>query len=771
LRAGSAEVICLDSAAAAVEQQSSQNPARAGDPGNVAYVIYTSGSTGRPKGVQVTHANVLRLFAATADRFRFDARDVWTLFHSYAFDFSVWEIWGALLHGGRLVVVPYLVSRAPQAFVELLRRERVTVLNQTPSAFRQLIQADAAGHDGERLGLRLVIFGGEALELESLEPWFARHGDAAPQLVNMYGITETTVHTTCRPLTRADAAAGRGSLIGSPLPDLRLYLLDGQLRPVPVGVPGEIFVGGAGLARGYLNRPDLTAQRFVPSPHGTTPGARLYRSGDLGRYLADGDIQYLGRADQQVKIRGFRVEPGEIEAALAGQAGVREALVLAREDEPGEKRLVAYLVTGPESEPDVGQLHARLKQSLPDYMLPSAFVLLDALPLTAHGKVDRRALPAPTAARPTTTAYVPARTPAEEEMARLWAEVLGVERVGVYDSFFELGGHSLLALRLLAEVERKFGVALPLSTIFRAENVATLSRDLTPRPETGGGTSLIRIQPQGSRPPLVCVHPVGGSVFCYWELARCLGPEQPLYALQAPGLNGGPALATVPEMAAHYLAELLQARPQGPFYLGGWSFGGVVAFEMAQQLRARGQEVALLALFDSYSPLHESQTQADVNDESQVLSRLIADVAGMSGQALAASPAQLRDSYAEFCRLELDAEDRLRYAWEQGRKLGLLPPHIDHQYFRRLYNVFHGNVRAARAYEPRAYAGRTILLAARDADETRFGDPSLGWGRFAVGPFETQLVPGNHYTILAAPQVQAVAAALRAQLTDAARPA
>jgi len=303
---------------------------------HLAYVIYTSGTTGKPKGSMITHRNVARLFAATDPWFRFDERDVWTLFHSYAFDFSVWEIWGALLYGGRLVIVPYLTSRSPEAFYELLAAESVTVLNQTPSAFRQLIQAEESV-GLKPLRLRSVIFGGEALELQSLKPWFDRHGDRMPQLVNMYGITETTVHVTYRPIGSADLAAAAGSVIGVPIPDLQIYILDPQRRPLPIGVPGEMYVGGAGLARGYLHRAELTAERFVPSPF--PDSERLYRTGDLARFLAGRDIEYLGRIDHQVKIRGFRIELGEIESVLCRHSQIREAVVLAREDSPGSKTL------------------------------------------------------------------------------------------------------------------------------------------------------------------------------------------------------------------------------------------------------------------------------------------------------------------------------------------------------------------------------------------------------------------------------------------------
>ncbi|HEV2844113.1 MAG TPA: amino acid adenylation domain-containing protein, partial [Thermoanaerobaculia bacterium] len=381
-----------------------------------AYVIYTSGSTGRPKGVVVRHGNVTRLFTATEPWFGFGPEDVWTLFHSYAFDFSVWEIWGALLYGGRLVVVPYWVSRSPEAFYELVRDERVTVLNQTPSAFRQLIWAEESGP--AELALRYVIFGGEALEPASLAPWFERHGDERPRLINMYCSTETTVHVTWREIRRDD----RVSAVGCPIPDLGVYLADPALNLVPLGVPGEILVGGAGLALGYLNRPELTAERFIPNPFGE-PGSRLYRSGDLARRLPDGDLEYLGRIDHQVKIRGFRIELGEIEAALVRHPAVREAVVLVRED-----RLVAWVVGEAVT---LSDLRAFAGAHLPDYMLPSALVVLEKLPLTANGKVDRKALPEPEAPAAEAGGLLAPRTLGEEVLAGIWCEVLGLDRVGV----------------------------------------------------------------------------------------------------------------------------------------------------------------------------------------------------------------------------------------------------------------------------------------------------------------------------------------------------
>jgi amino acid adenylation domain-containing protein len=441
-------------------------------PCNLAYVIYTSGSTGTPKGVAVTHANVVRLFNATEQWFDFNENDVWTLFHSYAFDFSVWELWGALLYGGRLVIVPYLVSREPGAFYELLSKEQVTVLNQTPSAFRQLMQAEPA--EAAPLALRYVIFGGEALELQSLGPWFERHGDEQPLLVNMYGITETTVHVTYRPIRKTDLEKASGSVIGERIRDLQTYVLDAAQQPVPIGVAGELYVGGSGLARGYLQRPELTAERFVPHPWGEA-GDRLYRTGDRGRYLANGELEYFGRVDRQVKVRGFRIELGEIEAVLAQHKDVRESVVIARDDD-GDTRLIAYVVAGQEQVLTVSELHAHMKERLPEYMVPSAFVLLDKLPLTANGKVDRRALPAPTGSRPELTQdYVAPRTGVELAIATMWTAVLGVERVGIHDNFFELGGHSLLATQIVSRLRDTLKIELPLRHIFEYPTVHALA--------------------------------------------------------------------------------------------------------------------------------------------------------------------------------------------------------------------------------------------------------------------------------------------------------
>ncbi|WP_443047994.1 amino acid adenylation domain-containing protein, partial [Streptomyces sp. H39-S7] len=452
--------------------------------GSAAYVIYTSGSTGRPKGVVVPHHNVVRLFSSTDGWFGFGPDDVWTLFHSFAFDFSVWELWGALLHGGRLVVVPFAVSRSPEEFLRLLVTERVTVLNQTPSAFYQLMQADREAPEiGRDLALRYVVFGGEALDLRRLTDWYDRHPHNAPTLINMYGITETTVHVSYMPLhpdlTRTGSDGGNGgstaSVIGQPLRDLGAYVLDGALRLTPPGTAGELYVTGAGLARGYLGRAGLTAERFVADPYGPA-GTRMYRTGDVAQWTADGVLEFVGRADDQVKIRGFRIELGEIEAVLSALSAVGHAAVVVREDQPGDKRLVAYVVAGSGATLDPAQLRTQLAEALPEYMVPSAFVALDALPLTVNGKLDRKALPAPEVSA--SQGARAARTPQEEILCGLFAEILGTPRVGIDDSFFDLGGHSLLATRLVSRIRSTLGVELAISTLFEAPTVARLAAEL-----------------------------------------------------------------------------------------------------------------------------------------------------------------------------------------------------------------------------------------------------------------------------------------------------
>ncbi|MGW2649907.1 non-ribosomal peptide synthetase [Streptomyces sp. NPDC001393] len=590
-------------------------------PGHPAYVIYTSGSTGRPKGVLIPHRNVVGLFTATED-FAFGADDVWTLFHSYAFDFSVWELWGPLLYGGRLVVVPYDVSRSPADFLKLLARERVTVLNQTPSAFYQLIQADAEA-PGQELALRYVVFGGEALDLGRLAEWYARHASNAPVLVNMYGITETTVHVTRIDLDEHSAARYRASVIGPAVPGLRAYVLDANLRPTPTGVTGELYVAGYGQARGYHGRPGLTASRFVACPYGE-PGERMYRSGDLVRWSRNGQLEYVGRADSQVKIRGFRIELGEIEHALAGHPDVAQAVVLVREYQEGDKRLVGYAVPEPDATLDAGELSAYLHQRLPDYMVPSALIPLAEIPLTSNGKLDRRALPEED------TRAVTGREPRnayEEKLCALFGELLGRENVGIDDGFFALGGHSLLATRLSVRIRKEFDIDIPIRTIIKYPTVAELAALMlaggvpTDDADTFAVLLPLNSDPGTGKPPVWFFHGGGGLGWAYYSFAAHL-QDRPAYALQSRGSDGvEPLAASAEEMIEDYVTQILKIQPEGPFHLIGWSYGGTVVQAVADALDRRGHEISLVAILDAqpgghgFRQVHADKQSSDYRAE------------------------------------------------------------------------------------------------------------------------------------------------------------
>ncbi|QEU93750.1 non-ribosomal peptide synthetase [Streptomyces kanamyceticus] len=667
-------------------------------PRDPAYVIYTSGSTGRPKGVVVTHHNVTRLLTATDHWFGFDENDVWTLFHSYAFDFSVWELWGALLYGGKVVVVPHLTSRDPGAFRALLADEGVTVLNQTPSAFYQLAAADREDGTGRELALRYVVFGGEALELGRLDEWYDRHGDSGPTLVNMYGITETTVHVSYFALDRATAASSTSSTIGVNIPDLRVYVLDDRLHPVPPGVTGEMYVAGEGLADGYLGRPDLTATRFVADPYAALfgeSGSRMYRSGDLARRRADGALEYFGRADHQVKIRGFRIELGEIEAVLAGHPAVADAAVIVREDVPGDKRLVGYAVA---DGADPAALREHTAAELPVHMVPSAVVLLDRLPLTSNGKLDRKALPAPERPASAATGRAP-RTPREEQLCAIFAEVLGADRIGVEDNFFDLGGHSLLAVRLAGRVKAAFGAEVSIGTVFQSPTPAALDAALDA--EAGHHDDpldvLLPLRPArpGDAAPVHCVHPAGGLSWCYAGLIRHLPADVPIYGLQAQGVGTATASLELPrtleELAAHYVARVREVQPTGPYRLLGWSTGGIIAHAMAAHLQETGHEVELLAILDAYPA--EGFRELPVPDEAEALESLLT----MGGYG--------PDSLAGKALTTSNVIDVLR---REGSPLAALPPAT----FEALRDIYLNTNHLVRAYDHRRFDGDVLFFRA-----------------------------------------------------------
>ncbi|MDR4228225.1 amino acid adenylation domain-containing protein [Bacillus mojavensis] len=657
-------------------------------PFNTAYVIYTSGSTGVPKGVMIPHQNVTRLFGATDHWFRFGSDDVWTMFHTYAFDFSVWEIWGPLLHGGRLVIVPHDISRSPEAFLRLLVKEGVTILNQTPSAFYQFMQAEREQPDlGQALSLRYVVFGGEALELSRLEDWYHRHPEQAPKLINMYGITETTVHVSYIELDRNIAAIRANSLIGCGIPDLGVYVLDERLQPVPPGVAGELYVSGAGLARGYLGRPGLTAERFIADPFGP-PGTRMYRTGDVARRRADGSLDYVGRADHQVKIRGFRIELGEIEAALVQHSQLEDAAVIVREDQPGDKRLAAYVIPSSEETFDTAELRRYAAERLPDYMVPSAFVTMKELPLTPNGKLDRKALPAPDFAA-AVTGRGP-RTPQEEILCDLFMEVLHLPRVGIDDRFFDLGGHSLLAVQLMSRIREALGVELSIGNLFEAPTVAGLAERLEMGSSQSALDVLLPLRTSGDRLPLFCVHPAGGLSWCYAGLMTSLGTDYPIYGLQARGIGQQEALPkTLDDMAADYIEQIRTIQPKGPYHLLGWSLGGNVVQAMATQLQNQGEEVSLLVMLDAY-PNHFLPIKEAPDDEEALIALLA--LGGYDPDSLGDKP--------------LDFETAIEILRRDGSALASL----DESVILNLKNMYVNSVGILGSYKPKTFRGNVLFF-------------------------------------------------------------
>ncbi|MGW7164470.1 amino acid adenylation domain-containing protein [Streptomyces sp. NPDC054884] len=560
---------------------------------DAAYVIHTSGSTGRPKGVVVPHGNVLDLFFASRELFDLRADDVWSMAHSFSFDFSVWELWGPLLHGGRLVLVPPATRRAPERFLRLLADEAVTVLSHTPSAFQQLLQAYADDPKlGRQLALRYVVLGGEALDFRRLAEWYALHPGDEPVLVNMYGITETTVHASHLALDRSRTAGRVGSLIGRSLPGLALYVLDERLRPVPPGVTGEIHVAGAQLARGYLNLPGLTAARFVADPFGP-PGSRMYRSGDLARRTPEGLLQYEGRADDQVKVRGFRIELGEIEAELRACPTVVACRVVVREDAAGDSVLAAYVVPTDPADPDTAGLRRRLARRLPSHMLPATVTAIDEIPLTSNGKLDRRALPEPvvTGGRDDTAA-----TPTERIVLDAFRTALGVADLSVRDDFFDLGGDSFKAVRLARAVGRGTEVL----DVFQHPTPQGLALRVQELHDTGGRRVLLRRltagadDPAEQTPTLVCVPYGGGTAAACHRLAAELAPDIATWSAALPGHD--PTHADEPLLGLHETADLIAAEIldalDGPFAVYGHCAGSALAVAVAQRVERQGRRPA-----------------------------------------------------------------------------------------------------------------------------------------------------------------------------------
>ena len=718
----------LDVAGRAWDCEHETNPDRVSvglTPQNVAYVIYTSGSTGTPKGVMVEHANVVRLFTATDEWFEFNASDVWSLFHSYAFDFSVWEIWGALFYGGRLVIVPKDVARSPDDFYDLVCREKVTVLNQTPSAFRQLISAQGKSNKSHQL--RYVVFGGEALETAMLKPWYEQNQACPTQLINMYGITETTVHVTYRPLEPSDTERRSASPVGCRIPDLRIYILDGQRQPVPIGVVGELYVGGAGVARGYLNRPELTAERFLKDPFLEDDRARVYKTGDLGRWLENGEIEFLGRNDSQVKIRGFRIELGEIEARLAEHAAVQEAVVIAREDSTGDKRLVAYYTAADcEEEISAEGLRVHLSAALPEYMVPAAYVRLESLPLTTNGKLDRKALPVPEADAYGINAYEAPEGEIEEKLAKVWAEVLGVERVGRRDNFFALGGHSLMAARMLSQVKERTGRQIPLSALFRSATVESLAQLIQQQSLTDKDPVVMEIQHgEVNSLPFFAIVPPGEESLGYAMLARHMGPKQTVYKLQAqaPIVDESRPYSKqeMESLATEYVAAMRTVQPHGPYCLGGLCDGTHIGEQIVLKLEALGEEVGFFAIFDTWVMQH---SQIRWLWKLDYYRRRLSEMNSMRLSRRLASYKNLAERKVDLLR----GKTTPRTDWEQT-------------YW-------------PEGFTPQRFRAPVVLFKRPKQQFYYISDPQLGWGRRSQTGVEIHEIDFHHLEILREPHVR-----------------
>ncbi|MGE3651932.1 MAG: amino acid adenylation domain-containing protein [Reyranellaceae bacterium] len=557
-------------------------------PQHPAYLIYTSGSTGEPKAVVNSHANLMHLMAA-ADRFGFAETDVWSWFHSYAFDFSVWEIWGPLLRGGRLVVVPPAIARAPQGFLALLVKERVTVLNQTPSAFGRLLPFDG---DGGGLAVRKLILGGEVCPPATAGAW-ARHCDVH----NGYGPTETTVFATMSP----PLDGTRPPPIGGPIANVRAYVLDERFRPCPTGVIGELYIAGTGLAQGYHARPALSAARFVANPF--EEGQRFYRTGDRVCWDDNGQLMFHGRLDDQVKLRGFRIELGEIEAALCARSDIAQAVVRVR-DEAEQSQLMAWLVPSGPSAPDIDAVRRDLARTLPHYMIPGRWRLVTDIPLTPNGKLDLTALPSGPKDAVRSDVAPQASAPEERALCAIVAGILGVEQVVPTDNFFDLGGHSLLAAQLAVQVSARLDRELPIETIFAHPVIAEMAKRIGVVAEPGAAFDVVLpIRPEGARPPLFCLHPGTGLCWPYTNLLAVLDPDQPLYGIQARGfLPDAPLATSFLDVVDISLAAIRSIQPAGPYHLAGWSFGGSVAHALAARLRDEGEAVARVLLFDAFPP-------------------------------------------------------------------------------------------------------------------------------------------------------------------------
>jgi amino acid adenylation domain-containing protein len=754
LPAYAGRILCLDTVWPEIERERSSDPRAMTVAQHIAYTIYTSGSTGIPKGVEIQHGTIVGFIETARPAYACVPGDRVLQFCSLSFDTSIEEIYICLSSGATLVLRTDEMLSSIAFFLHQCQQQGITVLD-LPTAFWHEMVAHLEHMPQHTLAAwRLVLLGGERVEPAKVAGW-QQWAPPHIQLVNTYGPTEATVISTLHTI-EATPVPGPGSAIplGKAIANVRLAILDSTHQFAPPGIWGELAIGGTNLARGYLNQPALTAEKFIPDPLGA--GARLYRSGDFARVLADGTLEFGGRCDDQVKLRGFRVELSEIEYALQFHPALADAVVKVYEQGDADRILLAYLVWRQPQSSTIDEVRAYLKTLLPEYMIPTGFQVLERLPLLPNVKVDYNALPPPDKALATTPAtLVEARDALELQLVQIWEECLHVHPIGISDNFFELGGHSLLAVRLLSQIHRHFKRQLPLASLLQRATIEQLASLLRQQPESHTKSLLVGIQTQGSERPLFLMHPTGGNVLCYASLAYHLGKNQPVYGLQAQGLEGEEEpLNSMEEMAHIYLQVLRTQQPQGPYRLGGWSSGGLLAMEVALQLHARGQEVDLLVLFDApalFATWPAGITGAGdtiANDTAAALARFIFQLNEGKNR-------DIPQIYAELCQLSPEAQSL--YVLDQARSAHVIPADADSSFINRLIRVYDADSRATVRYQPRVYAGRIVYIQSEEATQ----ETIQAWRTLAADGLDLFAAPGDHVGMLKEPHVTVVAERVR----------
>jgi aspartate racemase len=731
IRSGGAQIVCLSRDWQAIQREKRERLATEVTPENLAYIIYTSGSTGKPRGVQLPHRGLVNHHVAAVKIYGLQPSDHVLQFSSVSFDISVEEIFPTWASGGTLVFRTGDTPLAASGFLRWITEQRITVLNLPTAYWHELVHELSGANESLPQNLRMVIVGGEKASATAFSNWL-RSGGARVRWVNTYGPTEASVIATAYEPSMVDPDQVPASLpIGRPIANTQIYLLDEELNLVPVGVAAELHIGGEGVARGYLNQPEMTAEKFITDPFSQRAGARLYKTGDLARYLPDGQIEFLGRRDFQVKIRGFRVEVGEIEAVLATCSGIRDIVVVAKVDPTGDKRLVAYVVPENSGENQTRKWRTFLEERVPDYMVPSVFVTVDALPMTPNGKIDRRALEKLPLSQVAVSQTRATGDPLQNQLIAIWQSVLGIESIEPEDDFWQLGGHSLLAARLTQRIEQAFGKRLTLAALIQAPTVAQLAAIIRGENQAHSWSCLLPLVVTGSKPPFFCMHGVGGNSVGFRDLANYVGAHQPFYGVQAQGLDGKqPCLTRVEDMAALYIKEIRALQPTGPYYLGGFSFGGWIACEMAQQLHTQGQHVAFLGLFDTYPFWLKPVTS----------------------------------SLMSFLRVP--SQEQLMYVLPKTIKKGIRRRIVWLGLPRAIKNVLRACYEAERNYELRPFPFRVTLFRASQS-LTPKDDPHARWHELAKGGVDIQEIAGHHADIIIEPQVRVTAERLRSCLERA----